>query len=361
MGQRRDINRSVLLGLAVGDAMGHTVDRRSLEEIRNDYGPNGLLGYDLVNGYADITSYTQQAAFTANGLLLGLTKGQTKGRIFANIRYISMAIREWSLSQTFSLPEKKYCWLSHVPQMRRKFCMDNRMLDALSRETLGSLDDIQYRSDHPGSLTRIIPLALLKEDLELPQEELDRLGAETIALTHGEPEAYITGAALTHLLCLLLEDPHIPMSELVQHTLDAVRSQFGQIGRLDQLLQQALTLAISPDVTLSEAMEALGCRTAAEALAGAVYAVCTCGRDFDQAMITAVNHSGRSSAVGALTGCMLGAIWGDAALPEFYLENLEAAPYITELADDLAAGFSDMVGLSLFDVDWERKYIYAGK
>jgi ADP-ribosylglycohydrolase len=210
-------------------------------------------------------------------------------------------------------------------------------------------------------LTRIIPLALLKEDLELPQEELDRLGAEAIALTHGEPEAYITGAALTHLLCLLLKDPHIPMSELVQHTLDAVRSQFGQIGRLDKLLQQALDLAISPDVTLSEAMETLGCRTAAEALAGAVYAVCTCGRDFDQAMITAVNHSGRSSAVGALTGCMLGAIWGDAALPEFYLENLEAAPYITELADDLAAGFSEMVGRSLFDIDWERKYIYAGK
>ena len=43
------------------------------------------------------------------------------------------------------------------------------------------------------------------------------------------------------------------------------------------------------------------------------------------------------------------------------LENLEAAPYIIELADDLAAGFSEMVGRSLFDIDWERKYIYAGK
>ena len=361
MGQRRDINRSVLLGLAVGDAMGHTVDRRSLEEIRNDYGPNGLLGYDLVNGYADITSYTQLAAFTANGLLLGLTKGQTKGRIYSNVRYISMAIREWSLSQSFNLPEKKYCWLSHVPQMRRKFCMDNRMLDALSRETLGSLDDIQYRSDHPGSLTTVVPLVLLQQDLELPQEELNRLGAETIALTHGEPEAYITGAAFTHLLSLLLREPHASMSELVQHTIDAVSKQFTQSVRLWDLLQQALTLAVSPDVAPVEAMQTLGCRTAAEALAGAVYAVCTCGRDFDTAMITAVNHSGRSSAVGALAGAMLGAILGDEALPEFYLESLEAAPFITELADDLAAGFSDMVGLSLFDVDWERKYVYAGK
>lgn len=359
--QRQCTNRGVLLGLAVGDAMGHTVDRRSLEEIRNDYGPNGLLGYDLVNGYADITSYTQLAAFTANGLLLGLTRGQTKGRISNNIRYITLAIREWSRSQTFSLPEKNYCWLSRVPEMKRKFCMDNRMLDALSKETLGSLDDPQYKSDHPGALTTVIPLALLQRDLELSQEELDRLGAETVALTHGDPEAYLSGAALTHMLCLLLQDPSTPIGELVQQTIDSVGLQFGQGGRLWELLQLALTLAISPNVTPMEAMETLGCRTAAEALAGAVYAVSTCGRDFDAAMITAVNHSGRSSAVGAIAGCMLGAILGDEALPEFYLESLEAAKPLMELADDMAAGFSEMVNRSMFDMDWDRKYLSASQ
>ena len=206
MGQRQEKNRGVLLGLAVGDAMGHTVDRRSLEEIRNDYGPNGLLGYDLVNGYADITSYTQLAAFTANGLILGLTRGQSQGRIYNLIRYITVAIREWSRSQTFSLPEKNYCWLSGVPEMRRKFCMDNRMLDALSRETLGSLEDIQYKSDHPGSLTTVIPIALLGSDLELSQEEMDRLGAETVALTHGEPLAFLSGAALAYMIAGIVQD-----------------------------------------------------------------------------------------------------------------------------------------------------------
>ena len=45
-----------LLGMAVGDAMGYTVDKKSWDEICEDYGPNGLLGYDLVNGCADITS-----------------------------------------------------------------------------------------------------------------------------------------------------------------------------------------------------------------------------------------------------------------------------------------------------------------
>ena len=45
-----------LLGLAVGDAMGAGIDALSLEEIRESYGPDGLLGYDLVNGFAEISS-----------------------------------------------------------------------------------------------------------------------------------------------------------------------------------------------------------------------------------------------------------------------------------------------------------------
>ena len=85
--------RGCLLGLAVGDAMGYTVDDRSLEQIRTDYGPEGLLGYDLVNGYADVSSYTQLAAFTANGLLLGeaLKASDTLAAEGIRVRVINMA------------------------------------------------------------------------------------------------------------------------------------------------------------------------------------------------------------------------------------------------------------------------------
>ena len=43
----------------------------------------------------------------------------------------------------------------------------------------------------------------------------------------------------------------------------------------------------------------------AEVLCGALYACVTCHGDFDAAMITAVNHSGRSAAVGAVTGMVM--------------------------------------------------------
>lgn len=364
MGSKQNQTRGVLLGLAVGDAMGHTVDNRSLQEICEDYGPNGLLGYDLVNGYADVTSYTQLAAFTANGLLLALTRAKMQGAAAPLIRYITLAIKEWSRSQQYCAPERNFCWLSTVPEMKRRFCMDTRMLDALNRETLGTPEAPQYRSNHPGALVEVIPIALLWEDLELLQDELDRLGAEAVALTHGDPEAFLSGAVLTHMLSLLLHEPELSVQELVQQTIDAVALQFGrdysQTTHIWELLQLAMTLAASQDIMPMEAMEQLGCRTASEVLAGAVYAMATCQGDFDTAMITAVNHSGRSAAVGAITGALLGAILGEQALPEFYLESLEPTATLTSLADDLTSGCPMVSGGSLFDDDWDRKYLHAG-
>lgn len=364
MGLDRQKARGCLLGLAVGDAMGHTVDGKTLEEIREDYGPNGLLGYDLVNGYADVTSYTQLAAFSANGLLIGLTHLRLRGRMAPPIRYIAIATREWSRSQHFCTQERDHCWLSTVPEMKRRYCMDTRMLDALSRERLGTPEEPLYPSNHPGALTEVVPVALLARELAFPQEKLDRLGAEAVALTHGDPEAFLSGAVLTHLLCAVVETGKMPTEEELLQTIDAIQLEFGrtyaQTTKIWELLQLALSLAQSGDVTQLEAMQTLGCRSAAEVLAGAVYAVLTSGADFDTAMITAVNHSGRSAAVAAITGCIMGTVLGSEALPDFYLECLEPTQALMELADDLTVGCPLVAGSSLFDDDWDRKYLHAG-
>ena len=346
-----------LLGLAVGDALGYTVDNKNLEQIREDYGPNGLMGYDLVNGHADVTSYTQIAAFAANGLLLGLTQGMRAPLP----RYVALALREWSRSQHYCDPEKNFCWLSTVPELKRKRCMDTWILSLLSRPTMGTMETPVSRSDHPSGLTAAVPVALIGPLLPLDQEALDRLGAEVLALTHG-PEAFLCGAVLTHALSAIVREPGASADALLRQTMDAIGLQFGreypQVTALWELLQLAQALASSPDIPPAEAMERLGCRTAPEVLAGALYACSVSRGDFDTAMITAVNHSGRSAAVGAVTGAILGAYLGYEALPEFYLESLEPAQYLTELARDLCEGCP---GGGLFDDEWERKYRHAGQ
>lgn len=358
--------RGCLLGLAVGDAMGYTVDSRTLAQIREDYGPNGLLGYDLVNGYAEITSYTQLAAFTCNGLLFGLTRGQMQGRMAPLVRYIGLAHREWAAGQRpWGRPQRTYCWLLQQKELCRRHCMDTWMLDTLSRETLGTPEEPVNSFSSPAALTAAIGVGLFFDPENMEQQELDRLGAEAVALTHGSPHAFLPGALLAHLISQCLRLRQSPLTELLEDSMtaltDGIGRGYGQAGELCALIRRAMTLARDETIAPVDAMEQLRCETGSQVLAGAIYACLTGGGDFDGAMITAVNHSGRSAAVGAVTGAILGARLGAMALPEFYLECLEPSLLLVELADDLYHGCPMEMGNRLFDDDWDRKYLRGGK
>ena len=365
MAQEQSAYRGCLLGLAVGDAMGYTVDERTLAEIREDYGPNGLLGYDLVNGYADVTSYTQLAAFTCNGLLLGLTRGQMQGKMAPFVRYIGLSHREWAASQRpWGRPERTFCWLIRRKEMCRRHCMDTWMLDTLSRDRLGTPEEPVNHFASPGSITAAAVVGLFFDPETMDQGEIDRLGAEAVALTHGSPLAFLPGALLAHLVSRTLRDTRSSIKELAEQAMEAFSEQFsreyGQTDEVCALVRQAMALAEDEKTAPVDAMERLRCENGAQVLAGAVYA-CLAGReDFDSSMIIAVNHSGRSAAVGAITGAILGARLGEEALPEFYLECLEPADILRELADDLYQGCPMEMNDIFYDDDWDRKYLHGG-
>lgn len=358
--------RGALLGLAVGDAMGYTVDDRTWRQIQEDYGPGGLQGYDLCNGYADVTSYTQLAAFTCNGLLLALTRGQMLGKMAPLVKYIGLSSREWAASQRpWGRPDRTFCWLLTQPELCRRHCMDTRMLDTLSRENLGSPEEPRNGFSTPGGLTAAVGVGMFNHLAKLPQDELDRLGAESVALTHGSPSAFLAGAALTHMVSLCLKTPDIPLKELVGDTAVSLKDQFGhqysQCFEICSLLTMALSLAEDPASPPVKAMERLRCDSAGQVLAGAVYAIARSKEAFDDAMIIAVNHSGRSSGVGAVAGALLGARLGEDALPDFYVDCLEPGQILRELADDMYHGCPMEKGSKLFDLDWDRKYLHAGR
>ncbi len=358
--------RGCLLGMAVGDAMGYTVDNRSWQEIREDYGPNGLLGYDLVNGYADVTSYTQLAAFTCNGLLFGLTRGQMLGKMAPFIRYIHVSSQEWAASQrAWGRPPKNYCWLLRKAELCGRRCMDTRMLDTLSRSRPGTLEQPVNNFDSPASLTTAIGVGLFFHTDRMDQQEVDLLGAEAVALTNGSPTAFLSGAVLAHLISRLLRRPQGPLKPMILAAVEAMKEQFGhqysQAYEVATAVRNAIILAESPTVRQVDAMEKLQCENAAQVLAGAFYACLVSGGDFDSAMIAAVNHSGRSAAVGAIAGAILGIRLGEEALPDFYIECLEPAETLRELADDLQMGCPMEAGSKLFDLDWDYKYLHGGK
>jgi len=345
-----------LLGMAAGDAMGNTVDKMTWDEICVNYGPNGLLGYDLANDNAEITSYTQLAAFVSNALLLGAIRGKPE----QYSRYIALGIREWEKSQRIrpNSTERTYCWLAQVPQMRRHNCKDNRMLDALHRDTLGTPEKPMFRSDAPGSLTTAVAVGLCRDAAKLSLSQVARLGAEAVAFTHGEPTAFLSGAFLASAVGSILEDPAQNLVNLYIRLCDQLEEQFGgtwqEAKTVADTIRHAISLTRDPELTPLAVMTMLGCCAAHECLAGAVYASVIHVGNFDEAMIAAVNHSGRSAAVAAITGALLGARLGVEALPEFYMESLEPTAILQELSVDL---FTARQVMNIFDDSWDQKYV----
>lgn len=346
--------RGCLLGLAVGDAMGYTVEDKTWDEIQTEYGPGGLLGYDLKEEeYAPVTSHTQIAAFLCNGLLLGLTRGKKE-----YMRWAKLALKEWVRCQQFYRdPEKSYCFLCKLPQFHRRHCRDVRMLDNHRLEFYGTMTQRKNTNTTPGAITAGVAAGMLYQPGRISPEGVGELAGEVIALTHGNPETFLSGVVLSYAIAGILHDPG---HSLDRHFTQAIAlaeaqyaGQFPQMERLSMILRRAIAFAENTAISPLQAMEQIGCENTAECLAGAMYACLANPRDFDGAIITAVNHSGTSAAVGAIAGAIMGARLGEDALPEFYLESLECTDVLGVLAEDMAAGTP---ALGIFDDSWDHKY-----
>lgn len=354
MANNLDFYRGCLLGLAVGDAMGLPVDGLAWNEIQENYGPHGLLGYDLRSDYAEITSYTQLAAYICNALLLSVTRG--KGE--KHLEFAKLGLREWTRSQQFARdPEVSHCWVAKLPAFRRRHCRDARMLDTLRLAVMGFPDRGPNKYNAPGALTAAIAVGMFYNSQRLTPPQVGTLAAGIIRITHGDPTAFLSGAVLSYAITGILMEPELPLEKQFRSAISAMEHQFrdkySEAYTVATVLDAAVDRAANAE-PMGDVMEELQCYTALNCLAGAFYASLANQYDFDTAMITAVNHSGCSSAVAGITGAILGAKMGSAALPDFYLESLEPVDALCTLADDMVS-FTPTRGL--FDDDWDHKYV----
>lgn len=363
MAKRLSAYKGCLLGLAVGDAMGRPVNQWTLEEIRAGYGPEGLRGFDCLNGYATVTAHTQLAAYAVNGLLLGLTRGQLKGEMAPYVRYICVAETEWARQQSYTRFQKPFfCWVGDDEVIRARRTRDNLLVDTLLQNRVGTMEEPRNKRDGASTLPAAAAVGMFYEPGRISRAELRRLGAETVALTHGTPAAFLAGAALAHLLSRTLYDGEKDLKALIAETAEAMQQQFGRdytqgCGIVCGALRAVVALAESGEVSEAEAMEQMNCDDAARVLAGALYACLMHPDDIEAALITAVNHSGKSSAVAAIAGAILGSMLGDRSLREFFLPDLEPIRCLEPLAADLSQGCPMVRGSAMFDFSWDEKYV----
>ena len=170
---------------------------------------------------------------------------------------------------------------------------------------------------------RVSPVGLYFGNMpDYTQNQIDRIGAEVAALTHGHELGYLPAAALAHIISLLAHNDGISILAAVKDAMEALRRQFANcshLGTLLTLIQRAIDLSAArlPD---SDAIRGLGEGWVAdETLAIAIYCALTYAHDFDKALIAAVNHDGDSDSTGAVTGNILGASLGLDGIPAKYL------------------------------------------
>ncbi len=358
----QDKFRGCLIGGAAGDALGYAVEVMSEEQIVRKYGPKGILGYDLSFGAARISDETQLTLFTATGLLGGTTRGLRRGIHAAYTSYINDSYKDWLRTQTEAYPLKTahhYSWLVNLPGMFVRRAPKATCIKALRRGGGGTTQNSINQSTDGGGVVRVAPVGLYFCDrLQWIDKEVDKMGAEVAALTHGHPMGWIPAAAHTHIIRKIVQDG-FDVETACQDALIKIRRFFSNIDGLPEMtekLEMAMELAKKPGYDLA-AIHRLGeGRTAPEILAIAVYCAVRYKEDFDHALIVAVNHRGESDSTGCITGNILGASLGYSHLPQKYLQKIEMQEVILEVADDLWQDCSLDIDVPL-ESSWIEKYV----
>lgn len=357
--------RGCLLGGAVGDALGYTVEFMREPEIFARYGPQGITRYELHNGKALISDDTQMTLFTAVGLLFGQTRGMMREIGGNGCGFIKNAYLDWYDTQTKLFPSQsdrmRVAWLANFEEFYHRRAPGTTCMTALGNGGLGTLQHPVNNSKGCGGVMRVAPIGLYFCDKKhWTAQEIDMVGAEAAAITHGHTLGYIPAAALVHIVHGLASGKCKDIRQAVEDTADALMTLFPKENEMVQLsafLRRAIELS-QENIDDLEAILRLGRGwVAEETLAIAVYCALKYSDDFEKAIIAAVNHGGDSDSTGAVTGNILGAYLGVEAIPPYYLEDLELRDIIEEVAEDLYNDCQMEEDGDYYDPVWDSKYI----
>jgi ADP-ribosyl-[dinitrogen reductase] hydrolase len=294
----RDRYRGALVGLAVGDALGATVEFMSREQILEEYGIHreitggGWLG--LPPG--EITDDTEMALCIAESLTrLGRFDADDIANRFlawyrSNPRDVGNATRA-----VLGRMDTGLSWEEAAAETRRR---------------------LAPRDAGNGSLMRCAPVALFARQ----DEELNRSSsASSSRVTHMNPLAVECCVVYNLVLARLLDDPTLDVLETASAYAESqlIGDALGTIPTMDRADIDASGYVLST-------------------FTAACWAVHRAD-SFEEAVILAVNLGGDADTTGAVAGALAGARWGLSSVPQRWSDTLICRDDLVSLADGLLA------------------------
>ena len=358
----RDKIRGCLMAGAAGDALGYEVEFISRSKIIDRYGERGITRFELDrSGKALISDDTQMTLFTANGMLMGLTRGYMRGIGGRPEEYVELAYRDWYYTQVGVVDNHtSYTWLYHVPKMFKARAPGNTCLSAC--RSIIDNEPVLNNSKGCGGIMRVAPMALLgasyasRDAFTYSLQMLAEAGGRIAEYTHKHPLGFLPAALLTILLYKLAPMSANKIKRCINTVVADTLSELDNIYKdkyaaekkyLKKLSQLAVRLAAS-DVSDAEAISQLGEGwVAEETWAIALYCVLRHIDSVEDAIIASVNHNGDSDSTGSVCGNIMGVIYGYKHISERNIfcpegctlkDTLELSDIILTIADDLSSG-----------------------
>ena len=363
----KDCIRGSLMAGAAGDALGYPVEFMSRNAILARYGDRGITEFKLdSDGKALVSDDTQMTLFTANGMLMGLTRGYMRGIGGDPKDYVDGAYIDWYYTQTVNKVSERddfhYTWLRDLHELAHRRAPGITCLNAC--ESLLAHRDVENNSKGCGGIMRVAPMGLLDASFKesggsgfyYKTVYLAEAGAHIARVTHLHPLGYLPAALMTLLLSRIVpltpDEVKESIIDIINGGLDVMMNMYGNDYAkykeyLRTLTLKAVNLAHSNISDIQAIMQLGEGWTAEEAWAISLYCVIRHIDNMKEAIIAAVNHDGDSDSTGSITGNIMGAIYGYEAIKRERLfcpygkkfeDTIELHNIILAIADDLYTG-----------------------
>ena len=363
----KDCIRGSLMAGAAGDALGYPVEFMSRNAILARYGDKGITEFKLdSDGKALVSDDTQMILFTANGMLMGLTRGYMRGIGGDPKDYVDGAYIDWYYTQTVNKKSERddfhYTWLRDLPELAHRRAPGITCLNAC--ESLLAHRDVENNSKGCGGIMRVAPMGLLDASFKesggsgfyYKTVYLAEAGAHIARVTHLHPLGYLPAALMTLLLSRIVpltpDEVKESIIDIINDGLDVMMNMYSNDYAkykeyLRALTLKAVNLAHSNISDIQAIMQLGEGWTAEEAWAISLYCVIRHIDNMREAIIAAVNHDGDSDSTGSITGNIMGAIYGYEAIKRERLfcpygkkfeDTIELHNIILAIADDLYTG-----------------------
>lgn len=293
-----DRTRGAFLGLAVGDALGATLEfsQRDAHPLHTEM----LGGGPFVLAPGQWTDDTAMALALADSLLAAREQGVPSG------------------FDPDDLARRFVAWWRHGDYSCTGSCFDIGMTTAAALARFEQTGDPYAGSSNSreagnGSLMRIAPVAIFALD---DAEAADRFARDQSRITHAAPQAVEACAFFVKLL-----------REAIQGDVDVLRSR-------KWAGDTAIRAIAAGSWRGKPRLEIRSTGFVIDTVEAALWSVGSTD-SFEDALVLAINLGGDVDTVGAVTGQLAGALYGASAIPERWLKPLAWRNRITTTADQL--------------------------